>query len=247
MKNSLLTYLNKRMQSEAVSQQNERPPGPVITISREVGCSGLAVAEALANKLKEKYPEHDWKVLSKEIFHQSAMELDLDPERVSRVYKQVDRSSFDELLNAFHEKKYKSDKKVRKTVVDVIHSFAEDGYCIIVGRASNVIAADIKNAIHIRLVAPLEYRTKSIMMKNKLPRHEALKFIDQVEKERFAYRHAVMGKEVHAPEIFDITFNSGAFSQEVMVEIMLAAVEEKGILKDYLTDRKQDKFQLNPR
>lgn len=247
MKNSLLAYLNKRMQSEAVSSQNERPPGPVITISREVGCSGLAVAESLANKLKEKYPGHDWKVLSKEIFHQSAMELDLDPARVSRVYKQVDRTSFDEVLNAFHEKKYKSDKKVRKTVRDVIRSFAEDGYCIIVGRASNVIAADIRNALHVRIVAPLEYRTQSIMQKNMLSRHEALRFIEQVEKERIAYRHAAMGNELHSHEIFDITFNRGAFSLDVMVDIMLVAVEEKGILKDYMSEMKQDTLQLDSR
>ncbi len=241
MKNSLLAYLNKRMHSEAVSDQNERPPGPVITISREVGCSGLAIAEFLAFKLKDKYPGHDWKVLSKEIFHQSAFELHLDPERVSRVYKQIDRTAFDEVLNAFHEKKYKSDKKVRKTVVDVIRSFAEDGFCIIVGRASNVIAADIKNALHIRIVAPLEYRTQSIMERNNYSKDTALKFIEQVEKERFAYRHSAMDKGMNAPEFFDITFNRAAFREDVMLDIMMVAVEEKGILNDYIPGKNQPK------
>jgi cytidylate kinase len=240
MKNTLLTYLNKRMSRKMINPTAERPPGPVITISREVGCSGIAIAEELALRLREKYPGHNWKVLSKEIFQQSAMELDLDPERVSKVFKQIDRSTFDELLNAFHEKKYKSDKKVRKTVVDVIRSFAEDGYCIIVGRASNVIAADIRNALHVRVVAPMEYCIRSIMEKNNFNREESVKFIEQVEKERYAYRHAAMGKDLDEPEIFDITFNREAFSLEIMIDIIMLAIDEKNIMADYLHESKRD-------
>jgi cytidylate kinase len=234
--NTLLAYLNKRMNKTRPVPAKERPLGPVITISREVGCSGIAIAEDLAYRLNSRYPLHKWKVLSKEIFRQSAQELDLDEERVSKIFKQVDRTSFDELLNAFHEKRYKSDKKVRKTVVDVIRSFAEDGYCIIVGRASNVIAADIQNALHARIVAPMDYRISSIMKKNNLSRGEAIKFIEQVEKERYAYRHAVMGKGQDAPEIFDITFNSAAFSREIILDMLMLAIDEKNIMADYISE-----------
>ncbi len=234
MNNTLLTYLNKRMNRVApIVVHEERPPGPVITISREVGCSGIAIAKALAERLHQQYPHHRWKVLSKEIFQQSAVELDLDPERVSKVFKQVDRSTFDEIINAFNEKNYKSDKKVRKTVVDVIRSFAEDGFCIIVGRASNVIAADIKNSLHVRVVAPPEYRIRSIMRKNSLDRQGAIDFCAQVEKERHAYRHAVMAKPLTEEEIFDITFNLEAFSLDILLDVILLAIEEKNILHDY--------------
>lgn len=237
MNNTLLAYLNKRMSRVApVVVEEGRPPGPVITISREVGCSGIAIAEALAERLHQKYPQQKWKVLSKEIFQHSAVELDLDPERVARVFKQVDRTAFDEIINAFNDKKYKSDKKVRKTVVEVIRSFAEDGYCIIVGRASNVIAADIKNALHIRVVAPPEYRIRSIMHKNSLDRQGAIDFCTQVEKERHAYRHAVMAKPLDVEEIFDITFNLEAFSLDIILDVILLAIEEKNILSDYHTE-----------
>ena len=55
----------------------------------------------------------------------------------------------------FNTKSFKSDRKIIKTVIDVVHSNAEDGNCIIVGRAGHVIAKDIDNSIHIRLFAPL--------------------------------------------------------------------------------------------
>lgn len=235
MKNTLLEYLNKRMLHKKPQPQHqyERQPGPVITISREVGCSGIAIAEDLAERLKQKYPGHNWKVLSKEIFQESAKELDLDPERVYKVFRQIDRPAFEELLTAFNEKKYKSDKKVKRTVVEVIRTFAEDGYCIIVGRASNIIAGDIKNALHVRVVAPMEHRIKSIMQKDKVSRREAIAFIDRVETERYAYRHAAMGKGMDEPEIFDITFNSEAFGREIMLDVIMLAIDEKNIMADY--------------
>ncbi len=238
MKNSLLEYLNKRMLIKKAEPQqiHKRPPGPVITISREVGCSGIAIAEDLASRLNKKYHGHHWKVLSKEIFQESARELNIDPERVSKVFKQIDRSTFDELLNAFNEKKYKSDKKVRRTVVEVIRSFAEDGYCIIVGRASNIIAGDIKNALHARVVALMDNRIQSIMKKDKISRQEAVSFIERVEKERYAYRHAAMGKGLDEPEIFDITFNADSFSREIMIDIIMLAIDEKNIMADYLKE-----------
>ncbi|MFZ5428646.1 MAG: AAA family ATPase [Bacteroidota bacterium] len=238
MKNTLLEYLNKRMHHKKPEPQHhfERPPGPVITISREVGCSGIAIAKDLADRLIKKFPGREWKVLSKEIFAESARELDLEPERVSRIFKQIDRTTFDEMINAFNEKKYKSDRKVRKTVVEVIRSFAEDGYCIIVGRASNIIAGDLKNALHVRVVAPMEYRIRSIMEKDKVNRHNAIAFIEKVEKERYAYRHAVMGKGQNEPEIFDITFNSEAFCREMMIDIIMLAIDEKKIMADYLNE-----------
>lgn len=235
MKNTLLEYLNLRMKNKKAEpvHQLERPPGPLITISREVGCSGIAIAKGLAQRLNLRCPGKNWKVLSKEIFAASALELDLDPERVSKIFKQVDRTAFDEMINAFHEKKYKSDRKVRKTVVEVIRAFAEEGYCIIVGRASNIIAADIKNALHVRVVAPMEFRIQSIMEKDKVNRHDAITFIEKVEKERYAYRHAVMGKGPDAPELFDITFNSETFSREIMLDMIMLAIDEKKIMDDY--------------
>ncbi len=233
MGNTLITYLNKRLTLGAPRIEVDKPPGPVITISREVGCSGLELAYALEERLNKTTFFEGWKVVSKEILSHSAKELDLAPERVAKIFRQTDRTTFDEILNAFGEKRYKSDKKIRKTVVDVIRSFAEDGFCIIVGRASNVIAADIRNALHIRMVAPLEDRIISIMNKNSWTREESVRFIDRVEKERYAYRHMVMQGTPDEPEIFDITFNRSHFTNEMLVDVIMLAIEEKKILEGY--------------
>lgn len=232
MGNSLLVYLNKRLLGLDSQKKKSLEPGPVITISREVGCSGLQLAHLLATRLNSHNSAAEWRVLSKEVFNESARELNMDAERVRRTFKHADKYTFDEILKAFNNKNYKSDRKIAKTVSDVIHSFAVDGFCIIVGRASHIIAKDIKNSIHIRLVAPLEYRINHIMKSKKLERDDAEMFIKKVENERIIFRKTLL-KDKNIDEIFDLTINREMFEDEEITDIIEYAVNKKKILQGY--------------
>ncbi|MCL1821508.1 MAG: cytidylate kinase-like family protein [Prolixibacteraceae bacterium] len=230
MENTLMTYLNRRLEKKENQEKKPRKPGPVITISRESGCSGTDFAAALALELNEITPGKEWKVLSKEIFHHSAQQLNIEPEKVSKIYKSETRNIFEELLDAFNNKDYHSDWKIRKTVVNVIRSFAEDGYCIIVGRAGNIIAADIENSLHLRFLAPYKYRLKRVMAYRDLGKKEAAAFIDKVENERNSYRNAAWGNKKRHNEIFDMTLNCKAFGKKTRLNLVVRAVREKLLL-----------------
>ncbi len=233
MGNSLMIYLNQRMEEEKNPHiKNLSSAGPVITISREVGCNGLKIAHQIAERLNKRKMINDWKVLSKEIFFQSAKELNLDPKKIQRIFKQTDKYTFEEILKAFSDKQYKSERKIVKTTYDVVRSFAVNGFSIIVGRAGHIIAQDIKNSLHIRLVAPFEFRIQTIMENNKLTRNEAIHFIHQVEKERIAFRDAICDKKV-IEENFDITVNRSSFATEDIVDIIEYAVDRKKIMEAY--------------
>lgn len=233
MGNSLMIYLNKRLEeSKNQSAKNHFTPGPVITISREVGCNGLKLAQQVAARLNERKFETDWKVLSKEVFYQSALELNMNPDRIHRIFKQTDKFVFDEILKAFSDKQYKSERKIIKTVADVVRSFAVDGFCIIVGRAGHILAKDIEHALHIRLIAPLEYRIRNIMENNRLNREEAIHFIDRVEKERIAFRKAIC-QEKMVEESYDICINRAAFDDNLIIDLIEFAVDKKNILGGY--------------
>lgn len=227
-----MTYLNKRLKEENLLDKGSKFPGPVITISREVGCNGLKLAGQIAERLNQKNLSSEWKVLSKEIFHESAKELNLHPDKVRKTLKQTSRYTFDEMLKAFNSRSYKSERKIAKTVCDVVYTLANEGFCIIVGRAAHIIAKDIENALHIRLMAPLEYRVKTIMENRLLNREEAIEFIERVEKERIAFRRAIKDKIVDA-DFFDLYINRASFSDEDAVSIIEFAIEKKRILKNF--------------
>jgi cytidylate kinase len=227
--NLLLKYLNNRLtENNSHHKAQESVLKPVITISREVGCNGVKLAHLLAERLNNQNPPVPWRVISKEVFFESAKELNMEPDRLRKELSQREKFHFEEIIKAFNDKRYKSGPTIAKTTRDVIMHFATDGYCVIVGRAGNIIAKDLKGALHIRLIAPLEYRIHTIMENNGLTRDKAIKFIHQVEEERIAFRESVLGAKI-GEELFDITLNRGSFSNEAMVELIVFAAWKKAI------------------
>ncbi|MBL7967030.1 MAG: cytidylate kinase-like family protein [Prolixibacteraceae bacterium] len=231
MNNTMMVYLNKRLhQSDPKYQAASTQPGPVICISREVGCGGVNLARLLAAELDRQTICKKWKVLSKEILEESARELDMDPNKLRNYLKEGERSMFDDILSAFSEKRHKSDKKISKTLIDLISSFANDGYCIIVGRAGHIIARNIERSLLVKLTAPMEWRVKQIMEKNKLNFREAISFIEKTEKERQNLRRHIAGEGAKDDE-FDLTINLSRMDTSEVIDLIKHVAETRGFLE----------------
>ena len=231
MNNTLMVYLNKRLhQNDSKFMEHSSQPGPVICISREVGCGGVNLAKLLANELDKQCLCKKWKVLSKEILEESARGLNMDPNKLRNYLKEGDRGLFDDVLAAFSEKRYKSDRKISKTLIDLILSFANDGYCIIVGRAGHIIAKDIEKSLLVKLTAPIEWRIKQIMEKNNLNMREAVEFIERTEKERENLRKHIAGDHASANE-FDLTINLSRMKIDQVISTIRFAAQTKGLLE----------------
>lgn len=226
-----MVYLNKRLhQNSNKFHVPNHPPGPVICISREVGCGGVAIARLLATELDKHGTCKRWKVLSKEILEESARELDMDPKKLQYYLKEGDRSLFDDILAAFNEKRYKSDRRITKTLVDLITSFANDGHCIIVGRAAHIITRHIEKSLFIRLTAPLNWRIKQIMEKFDLNIREATDFIEKTERER-ENLHRHIGGENFQDYGFDLTINLSRLNITEVIELIKHIAQTKGLLE----------------
>jgi len=232
MSNLLFNYLNKRTTEKDLDKKTvSNYGGPVISISRQVGCDAVGLAEQIVSRLNSGKPKVKWKVISKEIFHETAKELQMDPKEVIKTLHQSEKYSFDDVLKGFSSKKHASDLRIEKTIKRVILHIAVDGYCIMVGRAVHILAKDIKNALHIRLVAPLDYRINSIMQKNQLNKEEAIEYIQRVDKERKAYRKSLLKKDPQN-KLFDLTVNRSSFTDEEIVDIVEFAALKKNISKN---------------
>jgi len=231
MNNTLMVYLNKRLhQNDPKYLEHNSQPGPVICISREVGCGGVNIAKQLASELDKQCLCKKWKVISKEILEESARGLNMDPNKLRNYLKEGDRGIFDDVLSAFSEKRYKSDRKISKTLIDLVLSFANDGYCIIVGRAGHIITKNIERSLLVKLTAPLDWRIKQIMEKNNLKLREAIEFIEKTEKERENLRKHIAGDYTHTEE-FDLTINLSRMKVENAISLMYQASLAKGLLE----------------
>ena len=103
MENLLIRYMDDRYKvQKTLHKPSVSEPGPVITISREAGCSGNWLATKLREELDaishKKGGGQTWKVLNKEIIEASARELELHPSMIQHVFKGEKRAIIHDLL-----------------------------------------------------------------------------------------------------------------------------------------------------
>lgn len=231
MNNTLMVYLNKRLhQNDPKYPAAKTQRGPVICISREVGCGGVNLAKLLAVELDKLTFCKKWRVLSKEILEEGAHELNMETSKLRNILKEGDRSAFDDILGAFSDKRYKSEKKINKTISDVISSFANDGHIIIVGRAGHMIARDIEKSLFVKLTASHDWRVKQIMEKNNLNMRESIEFIDKTEKERHSFIKR-FDPEGSKEFDFDVIINLSKLDLTNAIAIIKFAAQTKGLME----------------
>ncbi|MCG8410722.1 MAG: cytidylate kinase-like family protein [Bacteroidales bacterium] len=231
MTNILLKYLAERHKSEIENNEELIKRAPVITISREFGCPANLCASELAELLSqiEGSDSEPWKIISKEILEQAAKELGLTPDKIEFIFKFEKRSAVDEIMEALSSKYYKSERKIRNTIKNVIKDIGEQGRAIIVGRAGSSILKDMPNSLHIRLIAPINYRIKEISRKHKISIIEARKLTLDMDKKRAQLRKEFAGRSISDVD-YDLIFNTMNFKPIEMAEIIMKAIHLKGII-----------------
>lgn len=223
MADILLKYFNERLEKPKIKTKTK---SGFITISRQTGCNGNAIASRLATELSG---QHKWKYINKEILEDSARKLNLKDSKISHLYSADNLSHADEIISAFSNRYYKSDKKLKNTIVEVIKHFAGEGKIIIVGRAAVGITADMPKGLHIRLVAPLEWRINSLSKRKAFEGVNVEKFVAKHDKQKAAMIKRFCNKNIE--EIpFDINLNCARFNQEQIVSIIRMAAKMKAIL-----------------
>lgn len=235
MNNTLMVYLGKKLRQ----RNNKYPtinhqPGPVICISREVGCGGLNIAQLLASELDKQGNCKKWRVLSKEIIKENVMELNREPNLLRGYLSEDDKGFYDEILSAFSEKRFSSEQNKNQILIDLLSSFANDGHCIILGRAAHIIAIDIKKSLFIKLVAPYEWRVNQLMEKNNLNRIEAQDFIEETEHERQNYIKQIADENNKDVE-FDLIINLSKMNIYEVIDFIKFVAQSKGLLESHIS------------
>ncbi|HEY3389675.1 MAG TPA: cytidylate kinase-like family protein [Prolixibacteraceae bacterium] len=229
MDNLLLKYMNERSRPEI--KKVIEPPGPVITISRECGCSGRCFAEKLIERINHKInnPTHSWKWVNKEILCLASKELKLNPEQVRNLLKTEDKNFLDEIVSSFTVKYYAPDAKIKRAIKDVVRHLAIQGNVIIVGRASEALTQDIQRSLHIKLYAPLSWKVDVISSRCNISKEEAKKIVIKTDKRRLEFVEDYLSKQPDKV-VYDIDFNCAKFSQDEIIDLIMKAIELKSFI-----------------
>ena len=219
-------YFDGRYRESILSKPSSED-GPVITISRLTGCDARQVAAVLADDLNRKYGITKWKWVDKDIIYAIAKELNTDTQRVENFYKGIELSNISEMIMAFSGG-FVSDLRVKKAIKDVILSMCKSGFIVLVGRGGVSIANEIKDALHIRLIAPFYWRVENVMKKKQMDMEAAEEYVVDTDEKRFNLIHAFLDKKpLNIDYLFDATINRSIFSIQEISDLILTMYEKK--------------------
>ncbi len=227
--NLLVKYFSRYLYKEVPP----RDGGPIITISREYGCNALEIAEGIAAVINSKANgtpgRPKWNVVSKEILSRSAEELQTKPDFISHIFEGRESGFFEEVIGSIIRNYYVRNSKIIKTVKTVIRSYAWEGNAILIGRASCVVANDIAKSLHIKMIAPLDYRIEKIAAKYKLNHKTATEKVAEVDASRQAFLKFFIGDKAEY-DFYDIVINRARLSTEEIIDIIMKLASSKGLI-----------------
>lgn len=195
---------------------------PFVTISREYGCEGYGVAQAIERFLSPVGlgAEFPWMTFDKEILSRIAEESGHYPGLVNLVAEErlsmIGHVIID-LLSRLPDE-YEIYQKMAKSIAVL----AEKGNAIIIGRGSAYITRDIKRGVHIRLVAPFDFRAQRIAEIHSLSRVEAERQVRKMEREREAFVQKFIVRSAADPYLYHFIFNNSLCTAEEMAQTTIS-------------------------
>ena len=228
-------YFDGRYRESILSKPPDED-GPFITLSRTTGCDARQVASILVDDLNMKYGTSKWRWVDKDIIYDIAKELNTDTLRVENFYKGIELSNLSEMIMAFSGG-FVSDLRVKKAIKDVVLSLCKEGHIVLIGRGGVSIAHDIRDALHIRLIAPFYWRVENVMKKKNMSLEASEKYVVDTDEKRFQLIQAFLEKKpLNIDYLFDATINASSFSPQEVSNLILSMFDEK-VMKQ-ITGRK---------
>lgn len=182
-------------------------PGVIITIAREHGSSGKQVGKLVAQKLGIPF-------YYKEMVALAAHESGLDQEFISDIHKNAPDALRDLYLSS-HAVQHAIKAQDR-----IIRKIADNGSCVIVGRAADHVLKNYENVIRVFIHAPKEYRIGRVMKIYGDTLSEAKRNIRRSYKARAAYYKHISGKRWGDARHYNLTVDSSVGVKETAKTIL---------------------------
>jgi hypothetical protein len=182
----------------------------IITIEREYGAGGAAIAEKLAARL-------NWKLWDQSLTAEIARLVQADDASIQRLEERVD-PPFYRLMKVFMRGSFERSLPVRNVdyldcdslvpfMSRVIEGAAAAGNCVIVGRGAPYVLRDRPDAFHVFIYAPWDEKMRRLRELG-MSDSEAVELLHSIDHERATFVKRYFGKEWPARHLYHIMINS---------------------------------------
>ena len=203
----------KSEENEEVPVIAPSKPGVILTIARQHGTGGKQIGKIVAEKLGIPF-------YYKEMTALAAKESGLANEFIS------DLSNTSPAV--FHQL-YLSTNVVQQAAAaqeKIIKKIADEGSCVIVGRAADYVLRDNENVISVYLHADKEFRIKSIMEMYEDTLEEAKVNLVKSDKARASYYESISGTPWKNADNYDLCIDA-SIGREKTADMIINFIEKK--------------------
>jgi cytidylate kinase len=185
--------------------------GPVITISREPGCGGTAIAKDLAQQL-------DLDLFGGQIIQKVAESVEMS-EKVINSLDEKEMTKRDDWLTALFETRHLWPDRYLYHLTKVIGTIGRCGNAVILGRGANYILPQ-DHTFRVRFIAPMDVKLKNVL---RTTPEEAEKYVLKTESERRAFVRQYFHADLTDPCHYDLIINMGKISKSGAADTVKAA------------------------
>ena len=198
-----------------------------ITVEREFGAGGAAIAEKLAERL-------GWKLWDQNLTAEIAKLAQVDQASVERMDERCDslfyrlmkvymRGSFERSLPLEGLGHFDADSMVA-FMQRVIDKAANEGNSVIVGRGATYLLRHREDAFHVFIYAPEHEKIRRVRALGK-SESEAIRLISEIDQERATFIQKYFSKEWPNRQLYHLMINSKV-GDEVVVRTILDEVHD---------------------
>ncbi len=193
-------------------------PAPCFTLTREFGCQAYPVAEALARRLNARAAGEPWLVVGRQVIDEVAR---LSGYSVEQIEKSQDTpASMKAVFSMFLDHSRAEETEIFTHMRRVIRGFAERGNCILVGRGATHVTQDLDNCIHLRLVAPQEFRVNKVVKTHGMSPAEARDYIARLQNQREDFIKRFVQQKVEEPNLYHLIINNARLNEAKIAEVI---------------------------
>jgi cytidylate kinase len=204
----------QRLQSEQKRKQECVNALPCITISRDPGCGGTAVARRLATEL-------GMDLIGSKIIQQVAERADISEKVISSLdEKEVRRRDF--WIDSMFQTRHIWPDEYLRYLTKVIGTIGKQGNTIIIGRGGQFILPP-EETFRVRLTAPREIRIQNVMRDSHTDREASERYVYRTETDRNAFHCKHFRADWTNPIYYDLTANTGYMGIEGAIASIKAA------------------------
>lgn len=187
------------------------PKVRVLTLSRQLGSGGDAIAQVLSERL-------GWRKLSREVIDRAARSSGAPLAALAEI---------DELNLLDLRPSADSQRAYRQKVEGIIWQAAREGQAVIVGRGGQMVLRNYPPALHIKIVAPPELRVWRLMSEQGIDEASALNRLAASDRSRAGYLRRLYGADWLSPQLYDLVINASAKELDWAIDLILHAVRTR--------------------